>query len=55
MKIKKYLITYEKFEKGCTTFRYYDENGNTIYKHQFLFYSVTEARKLFIELLKTKL
>jgi hypothetical protein len=55
MKIKKYLITYEKFDKGVTQFRYYDEHGNTIYKHQFLFYSIREARKLFIELLKTKL
>ena len=47
MKIKNYLITYERFEKGCVIFRYYDDKGLVFFKYHFLFYSIPEARKLF--------
>jgi len=52
MKIQKHLITYEKFSKGCTVFRYYYPSGDLYYKHEFLFYSIPECRKMFIEILK---
>lgn len=52
MKIQKHLITHEKFSKGLTIFRYYYESGDLYYKHEFIFYSITEARKIFIEILK---
>lgn len=53
MKIKKYLITYEKFEKGCTIFRYYSEDGLVLHKKYYLFDTISEAKKDFINELKT--
>ena len=36
MEIQEYLITYEVFDKGCTIFRYYDENGIVLHKKYYL-------------------
>ena len=46
-------ITYEVFDKGFTIFRYYDSNGLVIHKKEYLFYTIPEAKKLFIQELKT--
>jgi hypothetical protein len=46
------LITYEVFDKGFTIFRYYDENGLVIHKKEYIFYTIEEGKKLFIEELK---
>ena len=45
-------ITYEVFDKGFTIFRYYDNNGLVIHKKEYLFYTIKEARILFIDELK---
>ena len=55
MKIHNYLITYERFEKGCTVFRYYSTEGLVLFEHQFLFYSIPEAKKLFKQILLEQL
>ena len=47
------LITYEIFDKGFTIFRYYDNKGLVIHKKEYLFYSIQEAKKLFIQELNT--
>lgn len=47
------LITYEVFDKGCTVLRYYDNNGLVIHKKEYIFYSIKEAKELFINELKT--
>jgi hypothetical protein len=46
-------ITYEVFDKGFTIFRYYDNKGLVIHKKEYIFYSITEAKKLFIQELNT--
>ena len=46
-------ITYEVFDKGFTIFRYYDCKGLVIYKKEYIFYTIEEGKKLFIEELKT--
>ena len=46
-------ISYEVFDKGFTIFRYYDNNGLLVHKKEYLFYSISEAKKLFIQELKT--
>lgn len=53
MKINKDYITHEVFSKGFTIFRYYSENGLLLHKKEYLFYSIKEARKLFLTELKT--
>ena len=52
MTIHDYLITYEVFDKGFTIFRYYDEKGLVLFKKEYLFYTIKEARILFTEELK---
>ena len=47
------LITYEVFDKGFTVFRYYDNNGLVVHKKEYLFYSIEEAKELFLTELKT--
>jgi hypothetical protein len=42
-------ITYEVFDKGFTIFRYYDNKGLVIYKKEYLFYEIQEAKELFIQ------
>ncbi len=42
-------ITYEVFDKGFTIFRYYDCKGLVIHKKEYLFYTIPEAKKLFIQ------
>ena len=49
MTIQDYLITYEVFDKGFTIFRYYDETGLVLFKKEYLFYTIKEARILFTE------
>jgi hypothetical protein len=53
MSINLDYITYEVFDKGFTIFRYYDNNGLVIHKKEYIFYSISEAKKLFIEELNT--
>ena len=53
MKINLDNITHEVFDKGFTIFRYYDNNGLVIHKKEYIFYSIPEAKKLFIQELKT--
>lgn len=53
MNINLDLITYEVFDKGFTIFRLYDNNGLVIHKKEYLFYSIKEAKELFITELKT--
>lgn len=45
-------ITYEVFDKGFTVFRYYDCKGLVVHKKEYIFYTIEEAKKLFIEELK---
>ena len=53
MKINLDYITYEVFDSGCYVFRYYDkENMNILYKTQYIFYTIHEAKELFINELK---
>ena len=52
MEIQEYLITYEVFDKGCTIFRYYDENGIVLHKKYYLFDTIKEAKIDFINELK---
>jgi hypothetical protein len=53
MQIDLNSITYEVFDKGFTIFRYYDKKGLVIHKKEYLFYTIEEAKKLFINELKT--
>ena len=53
MTINTDLITYEVFDKGFTIFRLYDNNGLVIHKKEYLFYTIAEAKKLFIQELNT--
>jgi hypothetical protein len=46
-------ISYEVFDKGFTIFRLYDDKGLVIHKKEYLFYTIPEAKKLFIQELKT--
>ena len=47
------LITYEVFDKGFTILRYYDNNGLVVHKKEYIFYTIEEAKKLFIQELNT--
>ena len=42
------LITYEVFDKGFTILRYYDNNGLVVHKKEYIFYTIEEAKQLFI-------
>ena len=53
MIINEYLITYEVFDKGCIVMRFYDETGLVLFKKEYLFYTIPEAKKLFIKELNT--
>ena len=46
-------ITYEVFDKGFTIFRYYDCKGLVIHKKEYIFYTIPEAKQLFIQELNT--
>lgn len=47
-------ITYIKHNRESFTFRYYLSNGLMIEKIDYLFYSFSEAKKLFIKLCEEK-
>jgi hypothetical protein len=50
MQINLDYITYEVFDSDCYVFRYYDkENMNILYKTQYIFYTINEAKELFIQ------
>lgn len=49
MQINLDLISYEIFDKGFTIFRLYDIDGLVVHKKEYLFYTIDEAKKLFID------
>ena len=47
-------VTYEVFDSGCYVFRYYDKKTMlVVHKNQYIFYSIEEAKELFLTELKT--
>jgi hypothetical protein len=46
-------VTYEVFDSGCYVFRYYDINTMLVlHKNQYIFYTIDEAKQLFLTELK---
>lgn len=42
-------ITHEVFDKGFTVFRYYNKDGLVLHKKEYIFYTIDEAKELFIK------